>query len=130
MNVKPSSKVALTEEDAKEFVSDLITFLKGSIIGTSDSFGALIEIERKHPDLYNILRSVKMDYESMDDVLDNLNEKQRDVLMLIFFKTSSLGKKMNRLFDLTLEEKIKLVSDLKDFSEFVNKKLKEMGGIE
>ena len=113
------------EKRRKEFARKLIEFYKSTIISSIDAIKILTEIQRKFPKEYEIVEELKDDPSIVDQLTDVLPQEEKDALILIFVKASYIGRKMKKLFDLTVEEKEKLIKDLEEFAKFTEKKMKE-----
>lgn len=113
-----------------EFTKELIRFLKSSICGSSESVKSLAEIEEKFEDDYKKLKEIKMDPDQIDEIMKDMSDKEKEILLLVFTKASIYGRKLNGLFDLSLEDKKKLAKDLNDFASFVETKLTELTEIQ
>jgi hypothetical protein len=109
----------------KEFAIKLIEFYKSTITSSIQSIKILAEIQRNFPKEYEIMEELKDDPSIVDQLADVLPQEEKDTMILIFIKASAIGRRMNKLFDLTVEEKEKLIKDLEDFAEFAEKRMKE-----
>lgn len=106
-----------------KFVKELIEFYRGFVTGSSKSIRILAEIEEKYPKQYRIINEIRWDPESVEKLMEELTDNQKELFFNIFIKASILGQRLNRLFELTIDEKKKLADDLDKFSEEVEKKL-------
>lgn len=113
-------------ERYKELAKELIRFYKSSVCGTADSIKALIEIEEKFPTEYKKIREAKIDPSQIDKMMDKMSPKEKDTFFVIFAKASYIAPKLNRVFDLSLEEKKELITTIKSFGDFTEKKLTVM----
>ncbi len=121
------------EARKKEFVIALINFLESSITGTAESVNALAKIQENFGDEYEKFRAAKLDPSQLDAILKDLAASDKEAFLLIFARASFIAPKLNKLFDLTLEEKKELAASINNFSKSVKETLtnitnKKIGG--
>lgn len=107
----------------EEFIVLLIQYLKGSIIDTSEYIRAVIQIEQEYPDMYQMMKAVVLDFDVISDFITDMDYMYQEMIAIIFFRASSLSRRLNCLSDLSLEDKRKLETDLLAFSKFIDEKL-------
>lgn len=112
--------------EIKQLTEKMIKFFKGALASSSESVRALAEIQENFKDEYEALKDFQTEPALLDKLVDKIDEDQKDVLILIMGKASIIGRKMNNLFDLSVEDKKQLADDIDDFSKFVEKKLVEL----
>lgn len=115
----------MTKREA-EFLIELITFFKYSICGTANSIRTLTTLEEKFKPEYDELRKSKLDPAQIDKLLEKMPQKEKDVFFMIFAKATYIVPKINKLFDLNLEEKKELSETIDNFAKFVEDKLTEL----
>jgi hypothetical protein len=113
-------------KDNKNFGIELIKFYKEFLLGTAKSVKILADIEKKYPDSYKIIRELKDDPKAIIELSDSIPDDVKMVLFSIFVEASTLGQRMNRLFDLSKKEKEELSKDLEKFSDKVEKELDKL----
>jgi len=118
--------VETVKEDTKKFFEDLIKFYMASVLGTAKSVATLVEIEKKFPNNYLKLKEATFDPEKIDEILTSMSDEEKETFLLIFTRASIISRKLNELFDLNLEEKEKLVKEIRAFAIFVGNRLKEL----
>lgn len=106
-----------------EFLIELIKFFKSSICGTADSVKTLATIEEKFPDQYKNLSESKMDPSQIDKLMGKMSPEDKDTFLIIFARASYIAPKLNKLFDLSLEEKKELTETINKYASFVEEKL-------
>lgn len=114
------------KEKDLEFVTELIKFFKSAICGSAESVKTLANIEEKFPTQYEQLKKSKIDPSQIDKIMGEMNQKDKDVMLTIFAKSSYIAPKLNNLFELSLEEKKELAKTIDEFGDFVEEKLKNM----
>jgi len=110
------------------FILDLIKFYGDFLVGTSNAVKTLADIERKYPTEYKILRVSKDNPDLILQLGEKLPETEKYVLFSIMVKSSNLGSRANKLFDLSQKEKLKLVRDMKKFSQEVQRDITKLVG--
>jgi DNA repair ATPase RecN len=113
-------------EIKKEFGLSLIQFYKEFLLGTAKSVSLLAEIEKKYPEQYQTIKELKDDPKAITQLSEKMPEEVKTFLYSTIIETSTLGSRMNRLFDLTQVEKEKLSKDMCDFAERFEKKVNEL----
>jgi len=114
------------EGSKKKFVRELIEFYKDFVKGSAKAVRTLADIQKKYEEEYETFVDLKEDPAQIEDLMKELSSEEKEVILLMLIKASSLGKRMNKLFDLPVEEKERLADDLDKFAEFAEKKLKEL----
>lgn len=112
-----------SEEDKNRFGIELIKFYKEFLLGSSKAVLQLAKIEQDFPEQYKVIRSLKDDPEAIFEMTTKLPSEVKDTLILVIVKSSAIGRKMNQLFDLNVEQKKELASEIEKFSTDVENKL-------
>lgn len=112
-------------ERKRELLKRLISFYRDYISGSAKAVDTLADIQEDFSDFYEIIDKVKSDPTLIDQVMAEMSEHDKETFLLILIKASMLGERMNKLFDLSVEEKRELAKDLREFSEFVDRTLTE-----
>ncbi len=110
----------------KEFGIELIKFYKGYLVGSAEAIESLAKIEKEYPKEYKIVKRIKDDPSAIMQLTDEISEDAKQILFFIMIRASSIGTKINNVFDLTQKEKEKLAKNIRVFSETVEEKLTEM----
>lgn len=110
----------------REFALRLIEFYKTSLTSANESIKILADIQKNYPDYYESVSEFKDDPMAIDELTENMTPDERDAILVILIRGSNIGKQASRLFNLTVNEKEKLIEDLEKFAAFVEKKLKEI----
>jgi len=117
----------MDEKDIKEFGGYLINFYKEFLLGTSKSVEILAKIEKEYPEEYKILKDIKDDPTVIAKLSDKIPDDVKTILYSIIVESSALAEKMNKVFELSQEDKESLAKDIRKFSERVNNELKKLG---
>lgn len=116
----------MTDKKTKEFGIKLIEFYKEFLLGTAKSVKILSEIQDKYGEQYEILNSVKDDPLAINEIASKLDSEQKDALFYVVLGASGLAVRLNKLFELSQEQKEKLSNDIETFSKEVEVKLKKL----
>ena len=111
---------------SREFTLELIKFYKSFIGSSSDAIKILVNIQKNYENEYKIMEELKDDPTILDELTNKLSPEEKNALILVFVKASGIGRKMNKLFELSVNEKEALIDELNKFAEFVEKTLKEL----
>ena len=123
--IKKKKKRIIGKREEK-FVLELIEYLEFSIIGTADSVKKLAQIEKNYKKEYDIYRKSKLDPAQLDTLIKNASPELKNTLLIIFAKSSYIAPKLNKVFDLSLEEKEELSKTMEEFGKFVKAELKKL----
>lgn len=118
--------VKIMVEDRKKFFEELIKFYKTTLLGTAESVKTLVDIEKRFPENYLKLKEATFNPEKIEEILASMTEEEKETFLLVFTKASLISRKLNKLFDLDVEEKTKLAKEIEDFVKFTERKLKEL----
>ena len=110
-----------------EFADEIIKFYKSFIVSSASAIQILARIQKNFPDQYKVMNELKDDPSVIEQLTVKMTPKQVETLLLIIMKASNLGRRSQNLFDLSVEEKEKLVKDLRDFARYVENALKTTG---
>lgn len=113
----------LSKEKQKKFGFALINFYKEFLLGSSKAVGQLSNIQKEFPEHYKVMKELKDDPQAIEEITSGLPEEIKDTLLLIIIKASAIGKRMNNLFDLSIDEQKKLSEDINKFAEDVEKRM-------
>ncbi|MCD6229973.1 MAG: hypothetical protein J7K00_04160 [Candidatus Diapherotrites archaeon] len=110
----------------EEFGIEMIKFYKEFLIGSSKSVELLANIEKKFPKEYEVIKELKDDPKVLVSLSSEVPDNVKTVLFSVLVEASLLGSRMNKLFDLTNEEKETLATDIDKFAKKIEK---ELGGL-
>lgn len=110
----------MAEKD-KLFVTELSKFYKTFLTDTINSIKQLAEIQRKYPQEYNKWVKVQKDPSALIELSNSLDEESRKTLIDLFVRASSLAKKIMIIYEMSIEEKEKLIKEINAFSESIEK---------
>jgi hypothetical protein len=116
----------MSSNEQVKFGKELIVFYKEFLLGSSKAVEQLAQIQKEYPEQYKIIREMKDDPEMIEQITMNLSEDVKDTLLLVIVKASTIGKRMNNLFELNSDEQKKLSEDIKKFSEYVEKRISDL----
>ncbi len=117
----------MDEKDIKEFSGYLINFYKEFLLGTSKSVEILAKIEKEYPEEYKMLKELKDDPAAIAKLSDKIPDDVRTVFYFIVMESSGLAERMNKVFELSQEDKVILAKDIRKFSERVKNELNRLG---
>jgi hypothetical protein len=86
----------------------------------------IADIEENYNEEYDQFRKAKLDPSQIDKLISEASPEARDTLLIIFARSSYLAPKLNNLFDLTLEEKKSLYTQINAFAVDVKKHLTKL----
>jgi predicted flavoprotein YhiN len=107
----------------KEFGLELIKFYKSYLTGSADAIESLAIIEKKYPKEYKLVKQTKDDPSAIMQLTNELSDEAKETFLYIMIRASSLGSKLNNVFDLSQQDKEKLAKDIREFSLTVEKKI-------
>ncbi len=113
-------------EDKKAFLENLLGFYKASVMGTAESVKRLAEIEENFPENYGKFKEATFDPENIENIMTSMTEQEKEIFLIIFTKASIIAKKLNQLFEISIEEKKKLAKEIEDFMNYTEKKMREL----
>lgn len=108
------------------FVLELIDFYKDFTTASANAIRKLAKIQRKHKSNYKILRDLSEDPETVNKLVDHLDDEQRQVFLDVMLQSHTLSKRSSRLIHLNPNEQEKLAKDLEKFGKNIEKYMKEM----
>ena len=112
-------------ENRDKFFEDLVNYYKSTVLGTAESVDILAKIEEVYPEHYQQLKQASIDPQNIEDILSDLTDEEKEAFFIIFAKANFIMKKLNNLFDLSIEEKKKLSKSIRDLADFTGKKIIE-----
>lgn len=112
-------------EEKQEFVREFMEFYKEFIQGSAGSIETLADLQENFPNQYEVFQEVHEDPMGLLDT-DKLSEEEKDTLLTIVMRASSLGQRTQKVFDTSADEKRELSKDLEKFGDFVDEKLEDM----
>ncbi len=121
-----SFKMVRVMSDEKKFALELIRFYKEFLLGSSKSVVILADMEKKYPEQYQRLKQTKDNPQRLIELTIQMPDEVKETFLLIIVEGSVIGQKMNRLFDLSQDEKEKLAKEIEDFASRVDTKLKAL----
>jgi len=116
----------VSDENQEKFGEELIIFYKEFLLGSSKAVEQLAQIQKDFPKQYELIKQMKDDPEMIEQITVGLSEEVKDTLLLVIVKASSMGKRMNNLFDLSADEQKTLAEDIQKFSIYVEKRMGAM----
>ncbi len=115
----------MAEENIEEkFLLDLIHFYKKTLGDAASSVNMLKEIQLKFKDQYKDLVDLQEDPSILIGMSEKMAPEASKILIELMVKASTLSKRMNQLFESSLEEKEKLSKDIETFSVSMENNLK------
>lgn len=125
-------KVTIEEKEDKEkveaikFFNELLEYYQSSMGGAIDSIDKIAEIQKNYPEQYEIFKNLSKDTNLILQLGKKLSDTQKTILFELFIKSASLSERMRILIELTYKEKKILSEDLKEFSDGLIEKIKEL----
>ena len=109
--------ITLKMDKKEKCLVSLVKFYKVFLGGTIDAVRELAQIESEFGDQYKELKELQKNPDILLQISEDMPEEGKAILFEMFMRSASLSTRTARLFDLTLEEKKKLASDLVKFSK-------------
>lgn len=113
--------MVLKKED--QFLIDLLNYYKETIGSAVTSVVLLKNIQTAFPDKYEELLAVQEDPSRLIDMAGKLGAEDSKILFELMIRASSLSRKINQVFELSVQDKDMLIKELKDFSEVMEKSI-------
>lgn len=114
------------KEEATKFFNDLLDYYQLSIGGVIGSIDKIAEIQKNYPEQYQIFKNLSRDTNLILQLGKKLSDTQKTILFELLIKSASLSERINILTELTYREKKILSKDMKEFSEELIEKIKEL----
>ena len=111
--------------DSALFVIELSRFYKSFLTDTIDSIKILVDIQKKHPAEYLNWVKIQKDPSAIIELSDRLDPESRKTLIDLFIRASALSRKIMIIYEMSIEEKNKLIKEIESFSESVDKNIKD-----
>ena len=105
------------EERQVRFSKELLIFYKELVGGIAPAIRTLAEIQENFPKEFDKFRGVKGSPSMTIGIVDKAPTEVKEDLLLMLYKSSELGNKIDNLFSLSLADKKQLAKDLKRLSE-------------
>jgi hypothetical protein len=86
----------------------------------------LADLQTNYSEQYHKLQEINSNPEMIGDMTLSLPSEAKDALILIMLKASKLGRKSQKLFEMTPDEQRQYAKELINYAEFVESKSKEM----
>ena len=112
----------------KQFLIELVEFYKSFIGNTQQSIEKLAIIQDKFPKGYANLVKLQHDPSVLLEISNQIDDNERRIMLDLFFMASSISKKLSLLYELTSDEKRKLITDIENFSKRMDKNLESING--
>lgn len=109
-----------------EFVDELIKFYATYVASSADAVDILAGIQEKFPEEYKMINDLKDDPTLIEEITSKMSDEVKNAVLLGLLKASSLGRRLNTLFELTAYEKKKLAKELREFAEDIKKDLEKI----
>ena len=106
-----------TEERQVRFSKELLIFYKELVGGIAPAIRTLAEIQENFPKEFDKFSRVKGSPSMTIGIVDKAPTEVKEDLLLMLYKSSELGNKIDNLFSLSLTDKKQLAKDLKRLSE-------------
>lgn len=103
----------------------LTDFYINFVNSLADSVEKLAKIQEEFPDKYETVAKLEEDPGLIEELSKNLSSEEKEKLLTILIRMSSLARRSNRIFELTVEEKRILAKDLRKFVADLQKDLLE-----
>lgn len=122
------NQVKTTMKKNEKFFLDIMEFYEKFLSNTSEAIRKLSEIQEKNKKEYKEFKELPSDPQAIIEKIEKLDENTRGIFLEMFIKTQSFQRRLVNLFDLSPKEQRKLADDLDKFTEYMKKKLMEIGG--
>lgn len=111
--------------DGVVFVVELSKFYKSFLTDTINSIKILADIQKKHPNEYSNWVKIQKDPSAIIELSNRLDPESRKTLIDLFIRASALSRKIMIIYEMSIEEKNKLIKEIESFSESVDKNIKD-----
>lgn len=114
----------MVKNTSDEFLRMFSDFYKKFFNGLADSIDTLSDTQKKFPRYYNSIKEFNLDPSAIDNLLKNLDNEKKGILLDLLLKAGNFSRRTANLFDSTASEKTKLSKDLRQFVEQLDELLK------
>jgi len=114
------------EEKNREdkFLIELVSFYTKSLGEAASSVLILKKIQSDFPDKYKDLIELQEDPSALIEISNKMDPELSKILIELMVKASTLSRRVNKLFELSVDEKDKLAEDLRTFSKSMENNIK------
>ena len=116
------------DEKDKNFLISLVEFYKETLGDASKTVRLLMNIQKKFPEQYQLLLDLQNDPSKILEITKQMNAEVSHIMINLFVQASILSNKVNRLFEISIEEKGILANDLEKFASEIIDSIKKLEG--
>lgn len=105
----------------KEFINEYKKFYQMFFKCISKSVGFLADLHKTYRKQYDKILNFEDNPEKLEELIDNLSNEEKGILLSILFKASDFGRKFANLMEMSPSEKKEFAKSLEKFADELEK---------